>query len=342
MSELERYEPPSRPVLPVDSWVDVLGQVGDLASKLSDTDFVPESMRKKPAAVAAAILTGRELGVPPMTSLAHIHLVKGRPGMSAQLMRQLILSAGHELRYVETTDTRCVVRGRRRGEDEWTQVTFTADQARRAKIDLGAYPEDKLVARATSRLARRAFADVLGGLPYLPDEAAEAAADRGSDAPPAAPAPAGRRTARRAVAPRRQPEPPSATPPAPPLDHDDPPLDDDPDDDDPVDADVVEETPPPPQPATPAQLKALAAGMNACGWTDRADRLRLASAVAGRPLTSSKELTRREAGELLDALTFAQNTDDPATALTGLIQASHDDAVDGEYVDDPDPTTETP
>ena len=333
MTEIERYEPQQDLASRVDSWASVLGQVGDLATKIAGTDFVPQSMRGKPASVAAAILTGREVGVPPMTALANIHVIHGRPGMSAQLMRQLIYSAGHELRYVETTDTRCVVEGRRRGSEHWERVVFTADQARRAKIDLGGYPEDKLVARATSRLARRVFADVLGGLPYLPDEAAEAALDAGATTAPApAAAPARARTVKRAVAPARRAAAPSKVPPAPVESIDDePPLDDEElieeavlvdedtgevleqDDERPADEPLM---------VTRKQLTAIAAGMAACGWTDRSDRLRLASAVARRDLSTSKELTREEAGELLDALAWAQSTDDPQAALAGLLEAT--------------------
>jgi hypothetical protein len=40
---------------------------------------------------------------------------------------------------------------------------FTSDHARKAKIQLGDYPADKLVARASSRLCRRVFPDVLAG-----------------------------------------------------------------------------------------------------------------------------------------------------------------------------------
>ena len=127
MTELERYQPPTEPSH-VDSWVNVLGQVGDLAQKIAGTDFVPDGMRGKPAAVAAAILTGREMGVPPMKSLAHVFIVKGKPGLSAELMRSLILAAGHEFRFVETTNTRCIMEGRRRGSEEWERVSFTADQ----------------------------------------------------------------------------------------------------------------------------------------------------------------------------------------------------------------------
>lgn len=203
-----------------DSWTQVIAEVGDLASKISNTEFVPESLRGKTAAVAAAILSGREMGVPPMTALSSIHVIKGRPAQSAQLMRQLVLAAGHQLRTVEATDTRCVFEGRRKGEEDWQQVVFTADQARKARIDLGTYPEDKLYARATSRLCRRAFADVLGGMPYSTEELEDGDVDVGEA--PALPSAAGngdtpepaKRTMQRRSRPRAAPKT-SKTEPAP-------------------------------------------------------------------------------------------------------------------------------
>lgn len=166
MSELVQQPP---------AWAQSMQYVGTLAENVAGTEFVPDPFRGKVAHVAAAMMTGDALGIHPMTAIAHLHVIKGKVGMSAQLMRQLILQAGHELHYEKTTDTICIVRGRRKGQDTWTEASFSAEQAKLAQINLGQYPEDKLVARATSRLARRAFADCLGGVPYLAEELEEPA-----------------------------------------------------------------------------------------------------------------------------------------------------------------------
>ncbi|WP_226353078.1 hypothetical protein [Pseudonocardia sp. ICBG601] len=144
MTELEPAPPPAppaaQPVQPVpstDSWTGVVADVARLAQNIANTEFVPAEMRGKPAVVTAAILAGREMGIGPMTALQHVHLVKGRPGQSAHLMRALVLAAGHDIDYVEVTDHRAIIRGRRSGETDWTQIEFTADQAKRARIQLG-------------------------------------------------------------------------------------------------------------------------------------------------------------------------------------------------------------
>jgi hypothetical protein len=218
MTELEVYRQPSevavRTVIDTDSWTAVLTEVATLASRICDTPFVPDGLRGSAPAVAAAILSGRELGLGPMTSLANIHVIKGKPALSAALMRALILAQGHQIETVDISDTRAIVRGRRRGESVWEEATFTADHAKRAGIVLGGYPQDKLYARATSRLARRKFADVIAGMPYSAEDLEDGTEDHDVQAPAiAAPAPAPRTAQRR---PRAQtaspatPHPPAA------------------------------------------------------------------------------------------------------------------------------------
>lgn len=151
-----------------DSWTVVLEQVADLAVKIAGTDFVPDGLRGKPGQVAAAILHGRELGLPPMTALASTHVIKGKPAISAEAMRALVLQAGHQLAIVESTTARCTIRGRRADVDEWTTVTWTMDDARQAGLlnnnQWKTYPRQMLTARASVELARMIFADVIHGM----------------------------------------------------------------------------------------------------------------------------------------------------------------------------------
>jgi len=167
-----------------------------------------------------------------------------------------------------------------------------------------------LAARATTELCRLVFADVIGGL--LGDVEAD-------DLEPAIPAPATdvatvKRTARRA-----------AKPPAPVVDT--PPLEDEPPVDtatgEIIDVEIVEDDPAEADDVgvTPGQLKAMGAAFTAIGWTDRADRLRATSTIVNREVHSAKDLTREEAGALLDTLTVAQQSDDPNAYLLALFEA---------------------
>jgi hypothetical protein len=212
MSELAIYEPTALPALPArvgipgtqdfDSWVAVASDVVKLANVICDTPFVPDGLRGSGPATAAAILAGREMGLGPMTSLANLDVIKGKPSQKAVLMRAMILSRGHKWVDVDVSDVRVVIKGCRKGETDWTEVTFTQANAKTAGIDLGKYPADKLYARATSRLARRKFADVIMGMPYSDDELEDGVADAGELAEPQPAAieaakPAGPRTAQR-------------------------------------------------------------------------------------------------------------------------------------------------
>ena len=201
----ENGDTPSRDI--VDGWLTVASDVIKLANVIADTDFVPDAYRDNPPAVAAAILTGRELGIGPLTSLRHVQIVKGVPTLSAEYKRARVLAAGHEFDILDLNTQRCKVSGRRRGSTKPAlEITFTMDDARTAGLikDRGAWktrPRRMLFARAGSELCDFLFADVVNGLPT-----AEIVADgsdddefAGYDEPPPKPA---KRTARRQTAPK--------------------------------------------------------------------------------------------------------------------------------------------
>ena len=187
-------------------WLALFMDTAKVAQVLARTQFVPEPMRGQPENIAAAMMKSLELGIDPLDGLANLHVVKGKIGFSAEFMRRRILEAGHELVIDESTDDRCKIRGRRAGTTEWQTATFTADQARKAKIMLGDYPADKLVARASSRLCRRVFPDVLAGANIIDDE---------DDEPTSAGATVQRKRQPRKVTTEPVPTPEPAAPPAP-------------------------------------------------------------------------------------------------------------------------------
>jgi hypothetical protein len=156
--------PPARPPrIDLKRWAEEFRDVYRIAEALCKTPFVPKEMIGRQADVAAAIMKGQELGLDPFDALGSIYIVHGRVGFYADFMRRRIVQAGHTLTIVESTETRCIIEGVRKDTGQKHRAQFTADQARRAGIDLGKYPADKLIARATSRLCTQAFPDVLSG-----------------------------------------------------------------------------------------------------------------------------------------------------------------------------------
>ncbi len=146
-----------------------------LARRIAHTPFVPKGLRDDQGAVLACILTGEELGLGPMQSLRMVNVIDGRPAASAELMRALVNRAGHRISVVEARNDRVTLSGQRRDTGATAKVTWTIDDAQRAKLlgnpAWGKYPRSMLLARATSELCRMLFADVIGGL-YTPEETA--------------------------------------------------------------------------------------------------------------------------------------------------------------------------
>lgn len=155
-------------------WAVDAQQAHRVAQSLSTTKFVPEAMRDKPGEITAAILTGQEIGLEPMSALRSLDIIQGTPAMRAHALRGLVQSRGHEVWIEESSDTRVVAKGRRNGSDVTQTVTWDIDRAK--KMDLTGkpnwrkMPQHMLIARATSEVCRLIASDVLLGMPYSTEE----------------------------------------------------------------------------------------------------------------------------------------------------------------------------
>lgn len=167
------------------------------------------------------IVAGQELGIPAMAAMTGIHLIEGKPALSAGLVSALVLRSGrYSYRVIRSDDAGC--------ELEWLsdgqvigRSAFTMEEAKRAgvggKQNWQRYPSDMCFARAVTRGARRFCADVFLGAVYVPEElggdvdpdtgevieAQVQRATNGHAAPPVADAPA----ALEPVEPAAEPEP---------------------------------------------------------------------------------------------------------------------------------------
>lgn len=184
---VERYDPPTRmPAMltpDIDAWIQRLEPAIRLTELTYSSELIPQSFRGKKGDVLAAFIRSGELHLSPFTGVSQMHSINGRVGISAELMRALILRAGHDL-HIERSDAQaCTIRGRRADWDEsrWTAVTFTMDDAARAglledkrskdgRVTPSMYkkwPAALLLARASTTLARMVFPDVIAGLQSL-------------------------------------------------------------------------------------------------------------------------------------------------------------------------------
>lgn len=176
---------PDMAVSPLVLWAFEAKQAAQIAGSLARTSFVPASLRSKNPNpelarqeesnnITAAILAGMELGLKPMATMRSIDIVYGTPALRAHTMRGLVQSRGHELDLVESTAVLCVMRGRRKGTENWQQVEWPIARAQALGITTRdqwrKQPQTMLVARATGEICRLIASDVLYAMPYAAEE----------------------------------------------------------------------------------------------------------------------------------------------------------------------------
>lgn len=165
---------------PQDAW--------QLCQALADTPLLPDAYRRQPASVLWAMEYGRALGLDVVTTITTIHVIKGKPTQSADLMLSRARSAGHRVR-IQSERTQCVVRIQRADDpDDETVVEWTLDDAVTAGLcqirngkpwardqkgqptSWEKYPRAMLRARAIAEAVRIACPEVLHGAIYTPEE----------------------------------------------------------------------------------------------------------------------------------------------------------------------------
>ncbi len=143
------------------------------AETLVRSGFLPRAINT-PEKALAVIQTGLELGLGPMQALRSIHIIEGKPTLSADLVAGLVHQRvpGATLRVAESGNERCVVEAGRPGQKP-TAITWTMEDAQRAgltkKDNWRKYPRAMLRARCLVEAARATFPDACMGL-YTPDE----------------------------------------------------------------------------------------------------------------------------------------------------------------------------
>jgi hypothetical protein len=164
-NDIERYEPIPQ--------VMSLGQIQQEAELLASSSIVPKQYRGKPADIIAASLMGRDVGLSPFASMNYIHVIDGKPSLSAEAMVMLARRAGHSITG-ETSSTGARADGKRGDTRDEMSATFTNADATAAGLLGGTnwkkYPQDMYWARAVSALCRRLFPDVFLGAAYTADE----------------------------------------------------------------------------------------------------------------------------------------------------------------------------
>ncbi len=195
MTEVAAYAPtglvvPASPPAPIldyqtravnrlSEWVSAADAAYKVAARLVESSFVPAQFRGKPFEATAAILAGSEVGLSPMAALRAFDVIQGQAAPRAITLRAIVQSYGHEIVLRESTATRCIMAGRRKGSTEWQQSVWTMDRAQglglTGKDNWKKQPGAMLVARATSEVARLIASDAILGIGYTTEEIADGA-----------------------------------------------------------------------------------------------------------------------------------------------------------------------
>jgi 5'-3' exonuclease len=133
-----------------------------------------------PQAVLSSVILGRELGLPAMSAMRGIHIIEGKHSLSASLMIALVLKSGlaEYFEPVEFDEKHAVYETKRKGARAPVKMVHTIEMAQQAGLVKSGSgwmknPVDMLCARASSRLARMVYPDILAGL-YTPEEMRDA------------------------------------------------------------------------------------------------------------------------------------------------------------------------
>lgn len=144
-------------------------EVMTMCQALAAANLAPKNLRGNATDMALVVMTGAEVGLPPMASLRLYTTWDGVPRLMAEGVRAIILQSP-AVEYFEMStcsDTEATWIGKRRGRPE-KSVTWTIERAKKAQL-LGKenwtkYPQDMLNARASMQLGRIIAPDVVAGM----------------------------------------------------------------------------------------------------------------------------------------------------------------------------------
>lgn len=152
--------------------------VFELAEKLlNGGEFVPSNFKDNPGALAAAIRTGRELGLSPMVSMRSLYVVQGKVGIYYDASVGLLRQRGYKVHWEKTdaSEARVVLTHQ---DGSSIDLRYTEKDARTAglwgKGTWIKHPATMLRARALMNAARAFAGEIFAGL-YCEDEIQEIA-----------------------------------------------------------------------------------------------------------------------------------------------------------------------
>jgi hypothetical protein len=142
-----------------------------LARIIASSPLCPPALRGREADVLLVMMTGAEMGLSTMRALRNLHVINGRVGMSAAMIRgRCQKHAECEMFEVFEADARhAVIEVKKHAWPERRRVAWTIEEAERAGLVTAEslwtkWPQEMCVARATTRAASMYFPEVTSGV----------------------------------------------------------------------------------------------------------------------------------------------------------------------------------
>lgn len=258
---------------------------------MSVASLLPKQYQNNPGNLLYAIEYADSLGIDRINAITSIHVINGKPTASADLIAGLIRKAGHKLR-ISGDETYAVAQIIRADDPDFTyEARWDLAKARTAGLNSQTwknYPAAMLRSRAITEVARMGASDALYGVIYTPEEMG---ATVGADGVPVEHERAASPMQRLQAVTHSEPEPIDVT-----------------------DAEVIED--PEPVELTPITAKQITMLNTLAGklGLDRDAKIAGISVITGRTIESSKDLTKDEAGDVIDSL---QTTLDERSTTAG-------------------------
>ena len=156
------------------SQINTIDDLGRVAKMLAISNYFDAkgNSEQSIAQIATKILAGQEMGYGPFASVQGIHVISGRPTLSANLMAAAVKAhPKYDYRVRKMSDIEVVVEFFESGESLGTS-SFTIEEAKKAQTkNLDKFPRNMLFARAMSNGVRWYCPDVFNGnTVYTPEE----------------------------------------------------------------------------------------------------------------------------------------------------------------------------
>lgn len=146
-----------------------ISDANEMATTLAKSKLVPDAFKDKPSDVFMAITYGQELGMPAVTSLMSIAVIKGKPTLYAHAMVALVLNSekAEYFHCVESSARHAIYETRRKGSPQPRRYEFNEEMAKAAGLlggNYSKYGQQMYEARAKAYLAKDVYPDVLHGM----------------------------------------------------------------------------------------------------------------------------------------------------------------------------------